>query len=607
MAEDDPSIFLTLGHGDEEIDVKFEDRIKLPEGFVLVTLAQCGAVTTSDTVHPIMDAFCDPSKKELLQDPFKNRNEISRLIGGTNISVYGEGDSVPDLGLYLFTEWIIKPAPAAATGIGGKEPASGAAGGGGGAGSSRAGLPASGGAGLILPGLAASGGAGGGGGGGGAAVHKVEQPSKLRVLRSGVYKFPKHGCFDLRGIENTSMEKGKSLKYKFVSTDWSGDEPTVLHNKNEILEIYKDSLFPTQGEMNTILDNSGMRFRNIREMTYFKLHQVFERLGKGVYYFVVCRSVREKPGIGSLTKKVMNSNINFGIDKNLKTNANKVAFNAMKKTYKEAKDKIQYYPAIFPYVLSSAQKIRADITKPNIAKNWRSPFLNDPRFLKSQYKTVKRARRMSLAQQTKGNNAAADAVGGAGGAENFALPAELSGSLEDILSDMPHPKMAGVTDEIMLEKYDEAIKKHDKYENDIKNDLVRVLINNLPTIYGSDKFADSYAALDSRLADIERVYSPYPDVIAKVKAKIETSKQILVDNLIRSIISKLPKITGLEPDRAMEVLNARLAEIKHEYSAYPKLYDFIESKLNELKSRLTVKKTGGGKRRTRRRRHSRKK
>jgi hypothetical protein len=57
---DNPAIFLTLGHGDDDIDVKFESRIRLPAGITLVTLAQCGVVTRADSVHPMMEAFCNP-------------------------------------------------------------------------------------------------------------------------------------------------------------------------------------------------------------------------------------------------------------------------------------------------------------------------------------------------------------------------------------------------------------------------------------------------------------------------------------------------------------------------------------------------------------------
>lgn len=97
-------IYLILGHGTEEI-IDFDKRPILPPGYTLVTVSECGIVSTKDEVCPIVDAFADSTKEEILSHPQENKKEIQELMGNKGIHVYRSGNKYPKLNIHFYLDW----------------------------------------------------------------------------------------------------------------------------------------------------------------------------------------------------------------------------------------------------------------------------------------------------------------------------------------------------------------------------------------------------------------------------------------------------------------------------------------------------------------------
>ena len=96
--------YIIIGHGTEDI-IDFNSRNRIPKGYVLVILAECGIVTTSNEVCPIIEAFSDVSNKDIFENPFSHKAEIRLFLGGKDIHVYSEGQLYPKLNIQLFTDF----------------------------------------------------------------------------------------------------------------------------------------------------------------------------------------------------------------------------------------------------------------------------------------------------------------------------------------------------------------------------------------------------------------------------------------------------------------------------------------------------------------------
>jgi hypothetical protein len=517
--KDNPAVFLTLGHGDDDITVNFESRERLPEGFTLVTLAQCGVVTNEHAVFPIMDAFSNPDMKDILQDPLANKETISRLVGGLPLYIYKQGDLVPELGLHLLLDWIKKP----------------------------------------------------------------DGSNKERTIffsKSGVYKFPVSEGFNLGGAPGAQGEDVEiNPKYKYISARWSMllEEPVELENKEEFVDLYKNSVFPTQDEISKIVDDNKMNFKAVKEATKHKLSTVFDRLGPGVYYFVVCRSIRQNTDSGYLLKKIVgyNKDENQNVPSLIKNNYNK--FKLIRNNYSKTLNRVKLYPSIFPYLLAAAKNIRnVDCALGN--------DLNDPRVLKRNFRNVTRIRRKSLEQQEKYLTKAAEeagvgvgagggvgAVGGAGGPPapildiNF-KPLTNDSSLEEVLSELPLLKMKGVNHEILLKSYEEMMELYPKFSEDIKTDLHRVVIKTLKKI-GMMQInrREKIALLDSQIATINVVYKDYEPIITAANNYVK-------DVLLR----ELPNLTTLPDDELL------LREYEEMIERYPESSETIQEKMSQF-------------------------
>jgi hypothetical protein len=474
---DGPAVYLALGHGDEDVDLSFESRIEIPAGYTLITLAECGTLLKTGAAHPIMDLFSRADMKQVIQNPQEYKEALSFFAKKTRINIYTSGDKIPDLGLHLFLDWTVEtPGPRGAT-----------------------------------PGL--------------------------KVQRSGVYKFPVTDNLDMRAPTNENNAAMNS-KYDFVSAQFHRftKKPIALTNKEQLLKVYENSVLPTVDDINDLFtDKTELAYDALTDSTYFKLSTVFERLGPGIYYFLACRGVRRNHE--SRAGRI----------------SNKIVLNTLKK---RPNNSIQYYPSIFPRVLEIATNVRrSEERRPswapaghmNLHLSNASNTLNEPRFMKHMYRKVMRTRRNSLGQQAKYAIKAVEsesgAAGGAGAEPSHPRPRRPAlltnfpplnerSSLEEVLSELPHLRMKGITDETMLAEYQTMIERYPAYKVAIQKDLVRVLVHTLPSIerLRSMSLEAATEALNDRLTEIRRVYEAmdYPELIPIITERIRLLKRALL-------------------------------------------------------------------------------
>ena len=97
--------FLIIGHGEESL-VDFDKRKKMPPGYTLVTLAECGMTTKDTDICNFVGGFTNPAYEAYVKDPLTNRQIIQTLLKGKRIHIYKEGDSYPELFLQLYGDWV---------------------------------------------------------------------------------------------------------------------------------------------------------------------------------------------------------------------------------------------------------------------------------------------------------------------------------------------------------------------------------------------------------------------------------------------------------------------------------------------------------------------
>lgn len=101
-----PTPYILLGHG-SEAQVDFGARPRIPPGYTLVTLAECGAVTTIDEVAALMDTFSRPGAKNILENPRTHKGAVEAIVHQP-VHVYTEGMAYPAMTLQLFADWEVK-------------------------------------------------------------------------------------------------------------------------------------------------------------------------------------------------------------------------------------------------------------------------------------------------------------------------------------------------------------------------------------------------------------------------------------------------------------------------------------------------------------------
>lgn len=104
MANLGKKAFLILGHGTEDV-VNFEERPILPDGYTLITIAECGIVTTTDEVCPITEAFSMEENRNIFMNPQKYKFQIESFMKGKGIHIYKSGNKYPNLSLQMFLDW----------------------------------------------------------------------------------------------------------------------------------------------------------------------------------------------------------------------------------------------------------------------------------------------------------------------------------------------------------------------------------------------------------------------------------------------------------------------------------------------------------------------
>lgn len=220
-------IYIILGHGLEE-SRNFESRDTVPEGTTIVTLAQAGTVSRMPEVCKTMQLFSEEGNRDLLKDPKKNKQRINEEIG-IPVHVYTEGRKYPDLEISPLAFWNI---PA------GNQ--------------------------LIL-----------------------------QLLPSGTYEFPlqkekQPTTVFHEGVDVSYIEK-INASYKSYVEQCSPFIHYFLSTINdEILNfLYKDSLLPT---LTTVKSKKTYSADYIGAMHKMSLKSVIETLGKGIYYYVICRA-----------------------------------------------------------------------------------------------------------------------------------------------------------------------------------------------------------------------------------------------------------------------------------------------------------------------------
>jgi hypothetical protein len=96
--------YIIIGHGQEDL-IDFNSRARIPKGYTLVILAECGIVTTGSDVCPMIEAFTEVKNKDMFENPFLHRDMLKVLLGGKDIHIYKEGNLYPKLNIQLFTDF----------------------------------------------------------------------------------------------------------------------------------------------------------------------------------------------------------------------------------------------------------------------------------------------------------------------------------------------------------------------------------------------------------------------------------------------------------------------------------------------------------------------
>ncbi len=244
-----PQPYVILGHGSENITTEFDARAKLPEGYTLVTLAECGAVTNTITIGKFLDAFSDPANADLFSNPANPMNKAAiQGIVGNKIHVYRSGDAYPDLNVQCLLDW---------------------------------------------PGEVSMG--------------------ELVMIKSGVHPFPlDKDVFEKPYMRSYTLSPKYQPSFGFrgllPATIPENLENKRLQSMSTILaNQYEGSLFPTQSQVSDILTRITRDYREVnkdgneklekyfnfntfKKRILFPLSKILESGKPGVYFYVICRA-----------------------------------------------------------------------------------------------------------------------------------------------------------------------------------------------------------------------------------------------------------------------------------------------------------------------------
>lgn len=212
--------------------IEFEDRAVLPPGYTLVTLVEHGTVSMSDEVCKSLQMFSEPEYQAILSNPRENKAKLEAMLGKT-INVYTEGFKVPSLEIRPLANW-------------------------------------------------------------------DAQGRFTKIMRSGVHRFPIPPSDRTQfHSNNLNFEQQVLLHFPGQNAEIARCFPYMFYTKRPILKeelvpiLYEHSLYPTVEEASALI---GKSFEFVKYTFQTPVLKLMERLGPGVYYFVICRDVNLQLG-----------------------------------------------------------------------------------------------------------------------------------------------------------------------------------------------------------------------------------------------------------------------------------------------------------------------
>ncbi len=84
----------------------FEDRQRIPPGYTLITLAECGTTTNVEEVARVLEAFGDATQKPVFADPQHHALTLRHLLNNHPFHLYTEGMYYPPMRMQLLADWV---------------------------------------------------------------------------------------------------------------------------------------------------------------------------------------------------------------------------------------------------------------------------------------------------------------------------------------------------------------------------------------------------------------------------------------------------------------------------------------------------------------------
>jgi hypothetical protein len=227
-------IYLILGHGTEKV-IDPNEREKLPEGYTLVTYSEAGNASFMEEVCKTLHLFKNLENRELLANPVENRKALEEELNHS-VRIYKQGYGIPELNVSPLTYWDFYNNN----------------------------------------------------------IHYYQ------FNISGIYQFPlaKETAFDspFYNISTDNQEKLMTNEMirkilgqcpeNIVYMNWKDFKGPVIH------KLYENALYPPEDELDkmAIFNPSPLALGNKFKIS---LKSLMEKLGPGIYYYIICRADNE--------------------------------------------------------------------------------------------------------------------------------------------------------------------------------------------------------------------------------------------------------------------------------------------------------------------------
>ena len=226
-------VYIILGHG-TEVDTNFNDRSTLSPNRTLVTFSESSQTTTHDEVCKFLDIFSNAANGELVSSPVAWKTDVENDIK-SGIHIYKAGMKIPNLKITPLAYWDFN---------------------------------------INMPGAEVG----------------------YQFVPSGVYEFPLNlDSFDdpfhklSPNIKENFLQRfAKSLRVcrnKILYTD------NIHTDEDLVRKIYSNSVYPTADEiLEKYPDINYSTFRNLGNDYEITINDLMDKLGDGIYYYVICRA-----------------------------------------------------------------------------------------------------------------------------------------------------------------------------------------------------------------------------------------------------------------------------------------------------------------------------